>query len=81
VVREAVGVPLHVPDYDHGELAFAGSADLALGLVRCSLRQKCPGRRMTAGLGDMHDVEHRVHDPVSTEIEPVPVRLTVALAG
>ena len=78
---EAIGVPPHVPDYDVGELAFVGSADLALGLVRCPLRQKCERRRMAAGLGDVDDVQCGVHDPVSAAIEPVTVSWAVALAG
>jgi hypothetical protein len=78
---KAVSISPHVPDYDVGELALVGAAELALGLVRCSLRQVCAGWRVAAGLGDMDDVECGVHHPVASEIEPVAASRAVALAG
>jgi hypothetical protein len=69
-------------DDDVGEVPFVGATGLPLGLVFGTLAvDVVAGGRIAADLGDVHQVQDRVHLPVAGQVEAVVGGRLVALAG
>ena len=71
----------HAADDNVGQVPFVGAAGLSLGLVLGAFAvDVVASGRIAADLGDVHQVQDRIHLPVAGQVEPVMDGRLVTLA-